>query len=125
MKVHGHVVGSSSDRTLREQQAMWDRHGIAVKFVGHKHKLATLRARFACDRFIHVGDTDVDRRYAEEAGFEFVSVHDVKHAAVDIQELISHRVLSSFGTARPSTPSCVPRGAGGLEQVDSGDRSTH
>jgi phosphoglycolate phosphatase-like HAD superfamily hydrolase len=67
----GYVVGSSSDRTVREQRAMWDRHGLTVDFVGHKHHLQQLAASFPVDRLVHVGDTDVDAHYARLAGFEF------------------------------------------------------
>jgi hypothetical protein len=73
----GHIIGSASDRTLREQQGMWDDHGIVVDFVGHKHRLETIRDRFSCDRWIHIGDTSVDRHYAILAGFEFWLASDV------------------------------------------------
>jgi hypothetical protein len=67
----GYIVGSASDRTRSDQQAMWDQHGIDVDFVSHKHHLAEIRARFACDRFLHIGDTEVDRYYSTQALFEF------------------------------------------------------
>jgi hypothetical protein len=70
----GYVIGSASDRTRSDQQAIWDKHGIAVHFVSHKHHLADIRARFSCNRFVHIGDTDVDRYYATQAGFEFQPV---------------------------------------------------
>jgi len=67
----GYIIGSASDRTRTDQQAMWDEQGIDVDFVSHKHHLAEIRARFASDRFVHIGDTDVDRYYAIQAAFEF------------------------------------------------------
>jgi hypothetical protein len=73
----GHIIGSASDRTRSDQQAMWDREGIDVHFVSHKHHLDEVRSRFACDRFVHIGDTDVDRYYAKQAAFEFWSVLEV------------------------------------------------
>lgn len=67
----GHRVGSCSDRTLGEQRAMWDSNEIQVDFVSHKHRLDALRNEFACERFVHIGDTITDLQYAGAAGFEF------------------------------------------------------
>lgn len=68
----GHVIGCASDRTRSAQLTLWDAHGTALQFTGHKHHLAALRERFpAAVRFIHVGDTHVDEHYAKVAGFEF------------------------------------------------------
>ena len=76
----GYVIGSASDRTLREQREMWERHDIVVDFVSHKHHLHDVRARFECTRLVHIGDTHVDEQYAKLAGFEFHYV-DVMPAA--------------------------------------------
>jgi hypothetical protein len=70
----GHVIGSASDRTRREQHTLWERHGVDVAFVGGKHHLPEVRTRFAADRYVHIGDTVVDEHYALAAGFEFFSV---------------------------------------------------
>jgi hypothetical protein len=67
----GYIVGSSSDRTVREQQAMWTRRGLDVHFVGHKHHLGSVAAKFGASRMVHLGDTDVDEHFARLAGFEF------------------------------------------------------
>ena len=67
----GYVIGSASDRTLREQREMWARHEIVVDFVSHKHHLHDVRDRFECTRLVHIGDTHVDQQYANLAGFEF------------------------------------------------------
>lgn len=73
----GHVTGSASDRTTAGQRQLWAAHSTAVRFTEHKHRLGLLRARFpAVVRFIHVGDTDVDRRCASTARFEFWHVDD-------------------------------------------------
>jgi hypothetical protein len=73
----GHVVGCASDRTRSAQLALWAAHGTALQFTGHKHQLAALREQFpAVVRFIHVGDTHVDERYATAAGFEFWHVDE-------------------------------------------------
>jgi len=73
----GHIVGSASDRTTAGQRRLWAVHATAVRFTGHKHHLGILRERFpAVVRFIHVGDTEVDQRYAVKAEFEFWHVDD-------------------------------------------------
>ena len=67
----GHVIGSSSDRTVAEQRRMWEAAGVVVDFVGHKHHLDQTRERFACTRLMHIGDTHVDEYYAKLHGYEF------------------------------------------------------
>jgi hypothetical protein len=79
----GYVVGSASDRTVSFQQRMWDEAEIEVDFVGHKHHLAEIISRFECDRHIHIGDTDVDRHYANLAGVEFHFVDAVPYAGTE------------------------------------------
>ncbi len=73
----GYIVGSASDRTVREQREMWWRNGLEVDFVGHKHHLPQVAERFPADRLVHVGDTEVDAHYARLAGFEFHYVFDL------------------------------------------------
>jgi hypothetical protein len=73
----GYVVGSGSDRTLRDQTRMWERRGIEADFVSHKHTLHHVAARFPALRRVHIGDTHVDEYYAGLAGFEFVLVTTV------------------------------------------------
>jgi hypothetical protein len=68
----GYVVGSASDRTLRDQANLWVRRGIEPDFVSHKHTLEEIALRFPAARRVHVGDTNVDEHYARLAGFEFV-----------------------------------------------------
>jgi len=68
----GCIVGSASDRVIAEQRTMWEKHDIPVHFVAHKHRLDETRSNFQhLDRYIHIGDTEVDKRYAEMHGFEF------------------------------------------------------
>ncbi|HEY7135687.1 MAG TPA: HAD family hydrolase [Acidimicrobiia bacterium] len=76
----GHVVGSASDRTRREQTRLWERHGVDVAFVGGKHHLADVRARFLAERYVHIGDTVVDEHFALAAGFEYFAVDDLPAA---------------------------------------------
>jgi len=70
-KVRGYIVGSSSDRTLTEQRAMWHMAGIEVDFVCNKHRLSEMTSHFNCERKLHIGDTTSDEYYAGLAGFEF------------------------------------------------------
>jgi len=68
----GYIVGSASDRVRSDQAALWTTHEIDMDFIGHKHMLDSVREQFtAANRFIHIGDTDVDRHYAKLHGFEF------------------------------------------------------
>ena len=73
---HGCIIGSSSDRPLPVQQAIWDRHGIEVSFVSNKQGLPDVKARFPAQDYYHVGDTELDRQFAVEAGFLFVTMDD-------------------------------------------------
>jgi hypothetical protein len=73
----GHVVGTSSDRTLAEQRAMWARARLGYDFVCRKHQMASLAGEFACDRYLHIGDTEWDGQCAAEAGFEFRHISDL------------------------------------------------
>jgi len=74
----GYIVGSSSDRVVSDQRRLWARFEIEMDFVGHKHKLDEIKARFPqATRWIHIGDGDADRIYAVKHGFEFHWVHEV------------------------------------------------
>lgn len=70
----GFIVGTASDRTLREQEDVWERCGVAPHFTGHKHQLDRVRARYQEARFIHIGDTNHDEHYARLFGFEYWDV---------------------------------------------------
>jgi hypothetical protein len=67
----GAVIGSASDRTRSDQAQLWARHGVAVDFVGHKHRLDEIRRQFEATRWIHIGDSQVDEQYARVHDFEF------------------------------------------------------
>jgi hypothetical protein len=74
----GYVVGSASDRTMSDQRRLWSDHAVEVAFVGHKHKLDEIRARFPeAQRWIHIGDGEADHLYAIQHGFEFHWVHEM------------------------------------------------
>ena len=69
----GFLIGSCSDRTMSGQQAIWDEHNIRVDFVVPKQMLHEVKAKFEADVYYHIGDReDLDKRYALEAGFEFL-----------------------------------------------------
>ena len=71
-KTLGYIVGSASDRVQSDQRAIFRSAEIELDFIGHKHTLGDVRERFSeATRFIHIGDTDVDRHYAKVHGFEF------------------------------------------------------
>ena len=73
----GFLIGSCSDRPISGQQAIWDQHDIPVDFVALKYNLPEVKAKFEADVYYHIGDReDLDRRYALEAGFEFLWPHE-------------------------------------------------
>ena len=71
-KEMGCLIGSCSDRSATSQQALWDTHNIEADFVSLKHMLGDVKTRFDTERYIHIGDRDLDRQFALEAGFEFL-----------------------------------------------------
>ena len=78
----GYIVGVASDWPRSSQQPLWSRHGVEPEFVGGKHHLHEVKAQFRADRYVHVGDTDVDERYALLAGFEFLHVDELVEPVV-------------------------------------------
>jgi phosphoglycolate phosphatase-like HAD superfamily hydrolase len=74
----GYIVGVASDWPRSSQRPLWSRHGVEPEFVGGKHHLHEVKEQFAADRYVHVGDTEVDERYALLAGFEFLHVEQLE-----------------------------------------------
>jgi len=73
----GFLIGSCSDRPMSGQQAIWDQHNIKVHFVVSKQMLPDVKAKFEADIYYHIGDReDLDKKYALEAGFEFLWPHE-------------------------------------------------
>jgi hypothetical protein len=70
----GCLIGSASDRTLREQQEVWATIGLEPDFVSRKHRLEEVRESFPRDWLFHIGDTHIDEHFARLAGFEFIPV---------------------------------------------------
>ena len=72
----GFLIGSCSDRTVSEQQRVWQDHGIPVAFTVLKHRLDEVKKQFTAEEYYHVGDTETDRRVSLKAGFSFLPVDD-------------------------------------------------
>ena len=72
VKELGFIVGSASDRPIAEQSELWQFAGFEVNFVSLKHRLAEIKEQFTVTRYVHVGNTMVDKQLAEQAGFDFV-----------------------------------------------------
>ena len=70
------LIGSCSDRSATSQRAIWDQHDIEPHFVALKHMLDDVKERFQADRYLHIGDRDLDQQLAEKAGFEFLWPHE-------------------------------------------------
>ena len=69
----GFVIGSCSDRPISAQRAIWDRHKIPINFAVGKMMLPDVKAMFEADVYYHIGDReDLDKKYALDAGFEFL-----------------------------------------------------
>ena len=71
-KESGYIIGSCSDRMLRDQQRIWSDHEITVQFTVLKHQLELVKTEFEAEEYYHIGDTELDRHYAVRAGFEFL-----------------------------------------------------
>ena len=73
----GFVIGSCSDRPISAQRAIWARHNIPIDFAVGKMMLPDVKVKFVADVYYHIGDReDLDRKYALEAGFEFLWPHE-------------------------------------------------
>jgi len=67
----GYIVGSCSDRPVSHQQRMWAAHGVTVAFTVLKHQLDRVRTEFSAEHYYHIGDTNMDKHYAELNGFAY------------------------------------------------------
>ena len=75
-KERGFLVGSCSDRPLAVQKGIWESQGIEVDFAKVKPGLAQIKEQFQADDYYHIGDTELDRQFAVQAGFHFISADD-------------------------------------------------
>jgi hypothetical protein len=76
-QARGWIVGSCSDRTLREQREMWLQTGVEPDFVVVKNNLRSVSDLYPLGRLIHIGDSGVDEQCARLGGFEYVFVGDL------------------------------------------------
>ena len=67
----GYIIGSCSDRTVGNQRRIWLEHGITVAFTVLKHQLDQVKAVIDAEHYYHIGDTNMDRHYAELNGFTY------------------------------------------------------
>ena len=67
----GYIIGSCSDRTVSHQKSMWLKHDIVVAFTVLKHQLDRVKMEFSAEVYYHIGDTNMDRHYAERNGFAY------------------------------------------------------
>jgi hypothetical protein len=67
----GYIVGSCSDWPVSHQRRMWSERGITVSFTVLKHQLDRVRAEFSAEAYFHIGDTNMDKHYAERNGFVY------------------------------------------------------
>ena len=84
-KSMGCIVGSASDRPVSNQAQLWEEHEMEVDFVSLKHRLDEIKERFGATHHIHFGDTEMDRYFAKQAGFDF---HHVDELPDDILSLL-------------------------------------
>ncbi len=68
----GYIIGSCSDRTISSQQRIWRDSDILVEFTVLKHQLDSVKAEFKAEEYYHIGDTTLDRMYAERSEFEYL-----------------------------------------------------
>ena len=78
-KARGWLIGSCSDRPASAQRLMWEKCAIEVDFAVVKNHLEVVRSQFQADSYLHIGDTEVDRWYAEHSGFEFLHVAEAEN----------------------------------------------
>jgi len=83
-RMRGYIVGSSSDRVVSDQKKLWAMHAVDMDFIGHKHHLDQIKARYPdMTRWIHIGDTHIDEHYAVLHGFEFYLPDDLPADALE------------------------------------------
>ncbi len=71
-QAQGCIIGSCSDRTVSNQRRIWQKNAIDMAFTVLKHQLDSVKAEFAAEDYYHIGDTELDRQYAERSGFYFL-----------------------------------------------------
>lgn len=72
----GFVIGSCSDRSATSQKMVWERSNIEPAFTALKHMLDDVKEKFSAERYLHIGDRDLDEQFARAAGFDFMWMHE-------------------------------------------------
>ena len=72
----GFIIGSCSDRPISYQIRLWDQHSIDADFTVLKQSLDDVKTRFSAEEYYHVGDSEMDRYFADRSGFRFVPADD-------------------------------------------------
>ena len=75
-KENGYIIGSCSDRTVTNQKRILSEQGIEVSFTVVKHQLESVKELFEAEQYYHIGDTNIDKQYADQAGFTFFLPED-------------------------------------------------
>ena len=70
----GCIIGTCSDRPLGAQQELMSSQHIHMDFVSLKHKLDEVKQTFSAEQYFHIGDSELDRQFAQRAGFDFVKM---------------------------------------------------
>ena len=91
----GYLIGSCSDLTISGQQRIWQENGIVAEFTVLKNQLVELKAKFEAEAYFHVGDTDMDRRVSQEAGFHFIPAEE---AICQLRKMIGDRSEPQYNT---------------------------
>ena len=60
------------------QQWIWDKMEIAPDFLARKHMLDEVKGLFTAEKYVHIGDRDLDKQFAEMAGFDFLWMHEAE-----------------------------------------------
>jgi phosphoglycolate phosphatase-like HAD superfamily hydrolase len=72
----GFIIGSCSDRSATSQKTVWDKNSVEPSFTALKHMLDNVKEQIPADRYLHIGDRDLDQQFAQQAGFEFLWTHE-------------------------------------------------
>ena len=73
----GYIIGSCSDRPVPAQKQIWERYEIEPSFTVLKHQLDSVKSALPAAVYCHIGDTDLDKHYANLSDFEFRYMYEV------------------------------------------------
>lgn len=70
----GCIIGTCSDRPLSAQRELLSKQNIQTDFTALKHMLGEVKGAFGAEQYYHIGDTELDRQFAQRAGFGFIKM---------------------------------------------------